>query len=203
MDEIAVVKYSMTKEKKFGKKRGGDPMSEIVTIRPGLIRRNRRDFSDPVPIRRVVNDRRSSGINAARLEITEAILKDLETYIVRGCTLPEACRLAGIPYNRFNRWKEQYPDFEEFVKTCEAKAKYEALEQISTAREGGVWQAASWFLERKYPAEFGRKDMTRHQIVHEYQEFIKIVLEVLNEVEPELRARVVDRLRDKNITIED
>lgn len=48
--------------------------------------------------------------------------------------------------------------FYEAVKRAEAEAIARNLALIQKAAQEGNWQAAAWWLERKYPEEWGRKD---------------------------------------------
>lgn len=56
---------------------------------------------------------------------------------------------------------EPYVDFFEKVKDAEAKAEVLNIGLIQRAATGGTWQAAAWYLERKYPDRWGRKDHLR------------------------------------------
>lgn len=46
--------------------------------------------------------------------------------------------------------------FRQAVDQAEADAKVESIARIRTAGKQGVWQADAWYLERKYPGEYGR-----------------------------------------------
>jgi hypothetical protein len=79
----------------------------------------------------------------------------------------------------------------------------DALNYIKEAMGGGTWQASAWMLERKYPAKYGKRDMLKQEIFYSHQKFVKIILEVINEASPELRATVVNRLRASKIDLGD
>lgn len=53
---------------------------------------------------------------------------------------------------------ERYCEFYEAVKEAEAKAEVLAVGRIQQAAAQGTWQASAWYLERKYPDRWGRKD---------------------------------------------
>jgi transposase-like protein len=59
---------------------------------------------------------------------------------------------------------ERYVEFREAVKEAEAKAEVLAVGRIQQAAAGGTWQASAWYLERKYPDRWGRKDHVRQEI---------------------------------------
>jgi hypothetical protein len=44
------------------------------------------------------------------------------------------------------------------VEKATAVARLQRLEQIDVAAASGSWQAAAWWLERRYPDEFGRRE---------------------------------------------
>lgn len=48
-------------------------------------------------------------------------------------------------------------EFRDAVQEAEADAKVGALARIQKAGREGTWQADAWYLERKYPREFGRR----------------------------------------------
>ena len=53
-------------------------------------------------------------------------------------------------------------EFVEAVKKAEAEAEVESVALIRRSAQDGQWQAAAWFLERRKPSDWGRKD--RHEI---------------------------------------
>lgn len=57
-----------------------------------------------------------------------------------------------------------YVEFHDAVKEAEAKAETVAIGRIQQAANGGTWQAAAWYLERKYADRWGRKDQLRQEI---------------------------------------
>ena len=76
-----------------------------------------------------------------------------------------AAALAGVSESTFYSWIDKakqrktgkYVEFLESVKKAEEKAKAYHLQQIRKASENGSWQASAWYLERKHPNEWGRK----------------------------------------------
>lgn len=77
-----------------------------------------------------------------------------------------AAALAGVSEPTFYSWikqaKEQKTgkkvEFLKSVKKAEEKAKAYHLQQIRKASENGSWQASAWYLERKFPDEWGRRE---------------------------------------------
>lgn len=59
---------------------------------------------------------------------------------------------------------ERYVEFREAVKEAEAKAEVLAVGRIQQAAASGTWTASAWYLERKYPDRWGRKDHLRTEV---------------------------------------
>lgn len=93
----------------------------------------------------------------ARAAIIEAIAE--------GNTRAVAAACAGVDVSTFYRWMAegeealtgQRREFFEAVKKAEADA-IAAMVAIIRKAAPTSWQAAAWWLERKYPDEWGRKD---------------------------------------------
>lgn len=76
-----------------------------------------------------------------------------------------AAALAGVSERTFYSWIKKaeshktgkYVQFLQSVKKAEEKAKAYHLQQIRKASENGSWQASAWYLERKHPQEWGRR----------------------------------------------
>jgi hypothetical protein len=49
-------------------------------------------------------------------------------------------------------------EFFDVVERATAVARLERLDQIDNAAASGSWQAAAWWLERRYPDEYGRRE---------------------------------------------
>ena len=57
--------------------------------------------------------------------------------------------------------------FSDAVKEAEGYAVVGAMSVIRKSAESGNWQAAAWFLERRYPQQFGRRTTVRPQTQHD------------------------------------
>lgn len=181
-------------------KNGKNVISTTIRVRKPIVRKDgREDYSDYSPLMRKM---RIQDISAT-CGLTKGVVQDLKMYIERGLGLQESCILSGVDWNVFQGWRNQYPEFKKFIDQCQVRAEYDALEQVHIARDGGVWQASSWFLERKWPDRYGRRDVTKHEIFNHYNMFVQIVLEVINETDPELRATILNKLRAREINIGD
>lgn len=199
MGKVVVIKNLELKKPLFSKN-GKNTISTTIRVRKPIVRKGgREDYSDYSSLMRkprVKDISESCGL-------TEGVVEDLQMYITRGLGLQEACTLSGVEWTTFTRWRTVYPDFKAFIDQCQARSEFDALDQVHKARDGGVWQASSWFLERKWPDRYGRRDVTKHEIFNHYNMFVQIVLEVINETDPELRATILNKLRAREINIGD
>lgn len=105
-------------------------------------------------------------------KLTPAVKAALVEAVEGGNYIETAVRACGIGTSTYYRWMEQgeadlengkasaHRELWEAIKTAEAEAETNALSQIrAAAREN--WQAAAWYLERKFPDRWGRRE--RHE----------------------------------------
>jgi len=178
-----------------------EELTTVITIRdPKTRKTGKKDHSDYSELMQDIS--RRGPINE-RTTLTKAIVNDLQTYIERGLAHEDACALSGISYDVFKGWRSNYPEFDDFINRCTIRVEDDALSYIKEAMGGGTWQASAWLLERKYPAKYGKRDMLKQEIFYNHQKFVKVVLEVINEADPQLRATVVNKLRASKIDIGD
>lgn len=118
----------------------------------------------------------------------------LAKYLTLGLSLEEACKLVDCTKNLLGQLRSD-PDFESFVEQCEMQNKADHLECIKNAN---AWMASSWFLEKKYPNEYGRKDIIRKEYTVKIQTLSNIFLQIINEEAPEIKYRIVKKLREFN-----
>lgn len=91
----------------------------------------------------------------------------------KGCTRRAAAAYAGISEDTLYNWiargegraksppREEFTRFSEAVKRAESEAEKRYTEIIYRAADE-TWQAAAWWLERRYPKEWGRRE--RHEV---------------------------------------
>ena len=77
-----------------------------------------------------------------------------------GATYRHAAASVGVSERTLHDWQVRHPQFSQALKTAEAMACMAAVGTIRRAAEAGTWQAAAWYLERRYPAEYGRRAVT-------------------------------------------
>lgn len=86
-------------------------------------------------------------------EMTETIAKELRT----GSNRTDACVMAGISYETFTVWMQK-PEFSDAIKKAEVACKNRNIKIIQKAAIT-TWQAAAWFLERRYRDEYALKHL--------------------------------------------
>lgn len=97
--------------------------------------------------------------------IDEQLQERLLQAIRLGAYIEHACYYAGIRSSTFREWRqkaseniEPYASFWIRVNEAESEAIMRRLARIEQAGKNGSWQADAWYLERKYPDKFGRKE---------------------------------------------
>jgi len=199
MSKVEVTR-SLTLANPLFKKDKDKPLAIKVKIRKPVKRRDGRlDYSDYSELLRSIDNRKPVD---ERTLLTKAVANDLKTYILRGLNEDQACDLAGISPSTYSQWLVRYPQFKEFIRRVKAQAEFEALEYIQDAAKGGIWSAAAWYLERKYPQRYGRRDVLKQEIFMVHRKFINVVLKIINEESPELRAKIINQLKAEKIDIE-
>ena len=98
-------------------------------------------------------------------EVQEAICSALSD----GNTRKDSAAVAGTTYKSFGVWMRkgraepdgEYGAFRAAVKKAEAEAVTRNVGIIKTAAET-TWTAAAWWLERRRPADFGKRERHEH-----------------------------------------
>jgi transposase len=98
--------------------------------------------------------------------LTPEIQQEIVQALADGCYLSVACTAAGITVSGFNhwrlRWEQGDPDAQKFsdffvaVKMASGVAERNALARLKQGPQN--WQSLAWFLERRFPQRWGRKD---------------------------------------------
>ena len=88
-----------------------------------------------------------------------------------GMPIAHACARADITLSTFTEWVNSDITLRSRVDSALAKSMHGPLSSIQRAhQERDQWQAAAWFLERKFPNEFGRVDRLRIDGLSDYAE---------------------------------
>lgn len=77
-----------------------------------------------------------------------------------GATYKLACAFAGVSEDTFALWRKKHTEFADAVMQAEGGAAVGWLAKIEKAANEGIWQAAAWKLERRYPESYGRQVVT-------------------------------------------
>lgn len=99
-------------------------------------------------------------------KLTAALQQRIVAAIRAGCYAEQAAAAAGVHRATFFRWLARgtetgsglYFEFLQAVRQAEAEAEEIAVTIIREAALDGAWQAAAWFLERKFPERWSRRD---------------------------------------------
>jgi hypothetical protein len=94
--------------------------------------------------------------------LTLVICENIELGLSYGLT----CQAAGISFDTFNEWmkagstgkEKKFTDFYNNVRASEATCAKNCLTRIREAAERGNTANDMWLLERRYFADYGRKD---------------------------------------------
>lgn len=114
-------------------------------------------------------------------------------YLAKGLKINEACILAGVSKRELTEMRCDVT-FEEFVQKSQARLEADQLDNITEAGEID-WKASAWFLERVYPEKYGKKDTIEHKYEIKIATFQNVVLSVINECSPQLKQRIMQKLK--------
>jgi transposase len=74
----------------------------------------------------------------------------------------EAARLAASSRAKPKDSETPFAEFADAIQKAQADAETRNVALIAKAAQDGTWTAAAWWLERKYPERWGRKE--RHEV---------------------------------------
>jgi transposase-like protein len=111
---------------------------------------------------------------ARRSKLTAEFVKKAGKLLENGNYANTVCAMMGISQQTWYRWLKEAEEssataikreFSETVKKATALAEIEYVNVIKKAA-GKNWQAAGWWLERKFPEKWGRRDRVKmeHEI---------------------------------------
>jgi len=147
---------------------------------------------------RIIMKRLKLKYNKTISDKRDKLKNKLSYYLIKGLTLEEAILLSGTSKEAVNRLRDD-EDFDEFLQLCLAKNKEEHLDIIRECALNGQVNVSQWYLERKYPEEFGKRDIIKHEFTLKIQTLQKVLVGILNEElkdHPHIKYKVVNRLRN-------
>lgn len=97
-------------------------------------------------------------------KLTKELIKEASDIIKMGNYTETVCDYLGISKNTWYRWMKEgeqakrglKSEFSDAIKKAQAHAEIRNLAIIETAAKE-EWQAAAWYLERKFPKKWGRQ----------------------------------------------
>lgn len=108
-------------------------------------------------------------------KLTPEVQEKICQLLKAGNTFRTACEVAGIGWSTGREWRtrgeerhstregdEEYAAFAAAVQKAEEEAAARNVALIQKAAANGTWQAAAWWLERKFPGEWARVDRHEH-----------------------------------------
>lgn len=101
-----------------------------------------------------------------KLRISEDLIEKIAKYISEGNYVEVACAASGIGKTTYYRWFDIgeksksgiYREFRNAIKKAEADAETKYTGVIKDAANTGQWTAAAWWLERRYPERWGKRE---------------------------------------------
>lgn len=103
---------------------------------------------------------------ARKSKLTSELIKEAYKLVAAGNYIKDVYPILGIDESTWYRWLSDgekaksgiKKEFYETIKKAEKDAIARNVALIQRAAQEGNWQAAAWWLERKYFEDWGRKD---------------------------------------------
>ena len=122
-------------------------------------------------------------------------------YMEKGLDINDAAKLCDIsPYLLSILRKDL--DFEEMIERCQIKCEMSHVDNITDAGNAGLWQASTWYLERRLPHKYGKKDLIKHEYEFKLNSLLSVIFKAINELDPHIRHAVMQKLREVDIDTE-
>ena len=148
------------------------------------------------------------------IEITQALISEIETYLLAGNYIETTANAVGINRDTFYDWLKKgardkkaglstiYTEFSDIVKKSQAKAEVGDLAVIGAAAKR-EWQAAAWRLERKYPERYGRLDRIEASIrgridIHKARKDPPEIIELRKLLRAQEKKKTIEEIEKEN-----
>lgn len=112
--------------------------------------------------------------------LTPELSKVICDAIERGAGYKQAADAACVSERTLYSWlakgrklEEPYVEFLHALKSAETRASLKMLGVIHGAAEAGVWQAAAWWLERRYPEEWANNRVEITRLLKELKDVVR------------------------------
>ena len=125
----------------------------------------------------------------------------LAMYMKSGLDIKDAAKLCGISEYQLGILRSD-PDFEALIEFCSVDCEKMHIKNINDAGKMGAWQASAWMLERKFPEKYAKKDTVKHEYEIKFLTFQKVLLNVINTLDPSIKQIIMQKLRGVNLESE-
>lgn len=122
-------------------------------------------------------------------------------YMEKGLDVEDAAKLCDISPYKLSALRKDVA-FEEMIEQCQIKCELGHIENVRDAANAGLWQASTWYLERRYPNKYGKKDLIKHEYELKLNSLMGVIFKAINELEPHVRQAVMQKLREIDIDTE-
>lgn len=128
----------------------------------------------------------------AKLKLNRELIEKAYRYVAAGNYIETVCVYLGISKNTWYTWLKKgekqrqgiYRDFYDAIKKAEAEAEMRNVAIIQEAARD-TWQAAAWFLERKYPERWGKRETTIEDIQKKQNEMLERISKIVEALKDE------------------
>lgn len=136
-----------------------------------------------------------------RSKLTKQLIKNAADLVKLGNYTETACAYLGIGKTSWYRWLQEGEqaksglkrEFWEAIRQAEAQAEIRNIGKIQTAANDD-WKASAWYLERKFPDRWGRKEHIDANLNHSGELNKKVDLALLNGEELNSLETIVSKL---------
>jgi len=97
-----------------------------------------------------------------KTKLTPERQKIITDVIAAGNYARTAVAMAGISEETYYQWLKKNPEFAEAVRKAESQAEAVRVARIARAGQEGNWTADAWWLERRFPDKWSRRERLEH-----------------------------------------
>jgi hypothetical protein len=140
-----------------------------------------------------------------KTKLTEKLIKNAGDLIKLGNYTTTVCQYLGIDQTTWYRWIREgktarsglKKQFYQTIKESEAHAEIRNVGILQKAVNDD-WHAASWYLERKFPERWGRRDRIDANLNHQGEIRHKVDLSLLSDKELDSLETIARKLTDSD-----